>query len=285
MARFDREIPPGGEGKVTLTVHLAGYRGKVNKSATIYCNDPQNPRVSLSVSAKVVPFVDVRPSDTVVFRGAAAELKPQEVEIESAKTPMRILRVESDLEKEVSVKIEPLTEGTRYRVVITNQADRGNYAGRIRLITDHPQKSEVAISVRGLVEGPIGIRPTRLLVGKAKGDTANRIGRVLVVSHSGAAFRITKLDYDQGLLEVVVKPQENPTGYLLDVSAKLEAVPSGTQNRTTLKVQTDVSPEEWLTVEVFVVNLSEESANKEPRRHVPEEEVAGSYRHKGSSAM
>ncbi len=254
MARFDREIPPGGEGKVTLTVHLAGYRGKVSKSATVYCNDPQTPRVSLSVSAKVVPFVDIRPTDTVVFRGAATVLKPQELEVESAKAPMRILRVESDLEKEVSVKIDPIVEGTRYRVVVANQADHGNYSGRIRLITDHPQKPEVVISVRGMVEGPVGIRPTNLLVGKTKGESVGRVGRVLVVSHTGAPFRITKVDYDQELLDVVTRAQQDPPGYVLDVSAKLEAVPPGTQKRTTLKVQTDARPEEWLSVDVFVTN-------------------------------
>jgi hypothetical protein len=254
VARFDREIPPGGEGKVTLTVNLSGYRGKVNKSATVYCNDPQTPRVSLSVGAKVVPFVDIRPSDTVVFRGPAAALKPQELEVESAKTPMRVLRVESDLEKEVSVKVEPQVEGVRYRVVVANRAERGTYAGSIRLITDHPQKPEVLLSVRGMVEGPIGIRPTSLLVGRAKGDTANRVGRVLVVSHTGAAFRITAVDYDRELLDVVTTAQETPPGYILNVSAKLEAVPAGTRKRTTVKVQTDTQPQEWLTVEVFVVN-------------------------------
>lgn len=254
MARFDREIPPGGEGKVTLSVNLAGYRGTVNKSATVYCNDPQTPRVSLSVSAKVVPFVDIRPSDTVVFRGPAAALKPQDLEVESTKTPMHILRVESDLKKEVSVKVEPLAEGARYRVVVANQAERGTYSGFIRLVTDHPQKPEVLISVRGMVEGPIGIRPTSLLVGKVKGDMANRVGRVLVVSHTGAAFRMTKVDYDRELLDVVATPQEAPPGYVLDVSAKLEAVPPGSRKRTTLKVQTDAQPEEWLSVEVFVVS-------------------------------
>lgn len=254
MARFDREIPPGGEGKVTLTVNLAGYRGKVTKSATVYGNDPQTPRVSLSIHAKVVPFVDIRPSDTVVFRGPAAALKPQELEVESAKTPMHILRVESDLEKNVSVTVETLAEGARYRVVVANRAERGTYSGRIRLITDHPQKGELWIAVRGMVEGPIGIRPTSLLVGKAKGDLANRVGRVLVVSHTGAAFRITQVDYDHELLDVVTTAQENLPGYVMDVSAKLEAVPPGTRKRTTLKVQTDAQPQEWLTVEVYVVN-------------------------------
>lgn len=254
MADFDRLIPPGGEGKVKLSIHLAGYRGKVSKSAVVYSNDPQNPRVSISVTAKVVPFVDIRPSDTVVFRGPAAVLKPHEVEVESSKTPMRILRVESDLEKEVGVKVETLVEGTRYRVVITNRVEQGEYSGTIRLITDHPQKPQIAVTVRGMVEGPIGIRPTSLLVGTTKEGATSRVGKVLVVSHTGTAFRITKVDYDSELLEVVVRPQENLQGYVLDVAPRLEAVPWGGQKRTMLKIQTDARPQEWLAVQVFVVH-------------------------------
>lgn len=254
MARFDRLIPPGGEGKITLSVNLAGYRGKVAKSATVYCNDPQNPRVSLALSAKVVPLIDVRPGDTVVFRGPAAQIQPQAVELESSKVPMHIVRVENGLEKAVRTRVETLAKGKRYRVVLENLAEQGSYSGYVRLLTDHPQKPEVLLSVRGMVEGPIGIRPTSLLVGKTSGNPEIRVGRVLVVHHGGTAFRITKLDYDAHLLEVTAKPQEGLSAYVLDVAAKLEAVPPGTRKLTPLKVQTDVRPEDRLEVQVVVVH-------------------------------
>ncbi|ROQ91080.1 hypothetical protein EDC27_2357 [Desulfosoma caldarium] len=254
MARFDRLIPPGGEGKITLMINLTGHRGKVTKSATVYCNDPQNPRVALALSVKVVPFIDVRPWDTVVFRGSAAQIKPQEVELESSKVPMQIVRVENGLEKEVRTRVETLANGKRYRVVLENLAEQGSYSGYVRVITDHPQKPEVLLSVRGMVEGPIGIRPTSLLVGKIKGNPEIRVGRVLVVHHGGAAFRITRLDYDAQLLEVTAKPQEGLTGYVLDVAAKLDTVALGTQKRTPLKIETDIRPEDRLEVQIFVVH-------------------------------
>ncbi len=42
MPRFDRAIPPGGEGKITLQVKTAGYQGKISRGAKVYSNDPRN---------------------------------------------------------------------------------------------------------------------------------------------------------------------------------------------------------------------------------------------------
>ena len=39
MASFDKAIPPGGEGKITLSVDTRGYQGKIHKTARIFTND------------------------------------------------------------------------------------------------------------------------------------------------------------------------------------------------------------------------------------------------------
>ena len=49
MAHFDRAIPPGGEGKITLTVDLRGYNGPVRKDATVTSNDPEKSSLKLTV--------------------------------------------------------------------------------------------------------------------------------------------------------------------------------------------------------------------------------------------
>ena len=55
MAHYDEAISPGGEGKVTLTIHLIGVKGPVWKTATLYSNDPQIPTASLHLKGKVRP--------------------------------------------------------------------------------------------------------------------------------------------------------------------------------------------------------------------------------------
>jgi hypothetical protein len=57
VAKFSSLVPPGGEGKVTLSIDLyEEWAGRdVNKSATILSNDPVNPQQRVVVRAKVMP--------------------------------------------------------------------------------------------------------------------------------------------------------------------------------------------------------------------------------------
>jgi hypothetical protein len=48
-ARFDRDIPPGGEGTITITLDTKGCRGVNKKSALVYSNDPRNPSFWLNL--------------------------------------------------------------------------------------------------------------------------------------------------------------------------------------------------------------------------------------------
>ncbi|MBW2182348.1 MAG: DUF1573 domain-containing protein, partial [Deltaproteobacteria bacterium] len=49
MASFDKVIPPGQEGKVTLSVKTKNMSGKFAKSATIKSNDPKNPKLRIKL--------------------------------------------------------------------------------------------------------------------------------------------------------------------------------------------------------------------------------------------
>jgi len=51
VARFDRTIPPGGEGKITLRIKTRGYQGVISKSAKVYTNDPRKKIKLLTIKA------------------------------------------------------------------------------------------------------------------------------------------------------------------------------------------------------------------------------------------
>jgi len=53
VARFDRTIPPGGEGKITLRIKTRGYQGPISKSARVYTSDPQKTIELLTIKAFV----------------------------------------------------------------------------------------------------------------------------------------------------------------------------------------------------------------------------------------
>ena len=70
MASYDRSIPPGGEGKITVTVNTEGYEGSIYKTASVHTNDPLKSRFNLGVKAFVRVPITVTPR-FVILRGKA----------------------------------------------------------------------------------------------------------------------------------------------------------------------------------------------------------------------
>jgi hypothetical protein len=153
VARFDRAIPPGGEGTITLTADLEGYRGSVTKSAKVMSNDARNTEPALTMRGTVKNFIDVRPLTGVLFRGTANQQTEQAVDITGASLPFHITKIESNLEEKIAYRLETVEEGKHYRLRISNRMTQGNYSGFVRLHTDLAQKRDVTVRVAGFIQG------------------------------------------------------------------------------------------------------------------------------------
>ena len=166
IARFDRVIPPGGEGKVTLEVNLKGFQGHVKKTATVLSDDPANPRLVLAVEGTVKPLIEVRPEKTVYFQGMPGDISEKTIDLITTSKPFHIRKVEDNLDKKAGYRLETVEDGNHYRLTVFNNTLRGNYRGSITLYTDFAEKPELTVWVNAFIEGEIGIRPKVLVVGK-----------------------------------------------------------------------------------------------------------------------
>ncbi len=144
MAHFDRAIPPGGEGKVTITVDLKNYEGPVWKTATVVSNDPLKPSITLNFNGTVRPYIEIQPAPFVQFKGA--EPGPQEKVFDlttTTKQPFQILKVETTLGEKIAYQLETKVEGRHYRLKIINRQRTENYSGLLKCFTNHPKKPEL----------------------------------------------------------------------------------------------------------------------------------------------
>ena len=150
MAQFDRTIPPGGEGKITLKLDTAGYEGTVRKTARVYSNDPTKQVDTLSVSAYVKTPIHVSPK-LVFLQGKTEETVSKTVEISGElEKPLKIEPIEFSLDRLLTYKIDEVKAGKLYQVHFTSLPNVGNYyQGTLRLKTNYPEKPEIAIYVRG----------------------------------------------------------------------------------------------------------------------------------------
>jgi hypothetical protein len=188
VAGFDPVILPGGEGKVTVTVSTARYRGPVSKAITVYSNDPKNSRASLVIKGTILVPIEVRPSENIDVAGAAGAVEPREVLIVSRDgEPFDILSVGKRLDH-LRVALAPAPEAAEaradgrraparrpaegavagghaaYRLTLTVAGDApiGRLADVIVLATSHPKEPQLQIRVSGRISGDVVVRPQAL---------------------------------------------------------------------------------------------------------------------------
>ncbi len=147
MAHFDRATPPGGEGKVTLTIDLKGYQGPVWKSATLTSNDPQKKSLSLHLHGSVHPNIECRPNSFIQFKGDEVGQPEKIIDILTTSKPFQILRIENNLKEKISYHLATIVKGRHYQLKVTNRQKTENFSGTIKIFTDHPNKTEIRIPI------------------------------------------------------------------------------------------------------------------------------------------
>jgi hypothetical protein len=148
VASFDRSIPPGGEGNITLTLRTKNYEGFLNKTTKVYTNDPAMRVITLSLRAGIVAAITVSPP-YVSFYGIAGEVFSLPVEVKAGlDKPLSLEPGKSDLRDKVMYKIEELEKGRRFRILFTNAPGPAEtFRGYLDLKTNYDAKPLINIRV------------------------------------------------------------------------------------------------------------------------------------------
>ena len=121
MARFDRSIPPGGEGKITLEVRTKGYQGKLHKKARVLSNDPKHPQVIIGLKGNVWVPINVNPR-YVRLRGTEDEEVHGVVNLQGKKKePMVVELASVSIPKRVDVQLKEIEKGRTYQLTVKNK--------------------------------------------------------------------------------------------------------------------------------------------------------------------
>jgi hypothetical protein len=150
VAYFERTIPPGGEGKITLKLNTSGYEGLLRKTATVYTNDPVKQVETLSFFGHVKVPIHVS-SRLVYLRGKTTDTVTKTITISGElDKPLKIQPVEFNLNNKLTYRIDELKAGKLYEVHFTSLPNAGNfYQGNLKLRTNYPEKPEIDIWIRG----------------------------------------------------------------------------------------------------------------------------------------
>ena len=153
MARYDRVIPPGGRGNITVTIDSGKVRGDFQKKAIIWSNDLQRMSVALYLEGEVIPHISLDPGGYLSLLGAKGKVPGEHLDmINNHKNSMKIIGVHSDLSNHIVWHLKEIKPGYVYRLWVEDISEKvGDYTGHLYVRTDNPLKPELVIIINGHV--------------------------------------------------------------------------------------------------------------------------------------
>jgi hypothetical protein len=174
VASFDKSVAPGKSGKVHVVLETVTFTGPISKGVTVFTSDPANPQIELTVRAKVVPYIEVKPGYAryVIVRGEAKEGNIAQTLWASDGSPMEVVKVESPWpyltvgfrqaqEGERAPDVDPKIKQWRVDVKLSSDAPVGPLAGYVTVHTTHAKQKLVEIPVSGFVRPVVAVTPPK----------------------------------------------------------------------------------------------------------------------------
>lgn len=154
MTRYDRVIPPGGTGEITLGIDTKSVRGEFEKKAIVWSNDLPRRSVALYLKGEVKPHISVVPGGYLSLQGVKGRVPKEKLDIiNNHKQPFNIIRIISDLPDNIVWHLKKIKPGYSYTLEVEDISTKaGEFSGHLVVQTDLPQKPELVIIVNEYIE-------------------------------------------------------------------------------------------------------------------------------------
>jgi len=225
VTKLDKtEYAPGESGALKVSYRASQKTSTFNKQIHVISNDRQNPDISLTVKAKVVPKIDYEPKRLrILIKGENAGC-PQ-ITLKSLDNQPFAIKSFSSSHNCVIAEVDPSIEATKF--VLQPSVDfeklQGSSVGLIRIGLTHPECETVTISYRVVTN--FNVTPRSLIV---LNPVANKPveKKLFIQSNYNEDFDIDSVSSENGFVKLLSR-QSTDKGYQLDVEIMTPADHTG----------------------------------------------------------
>ncbi len=157
VANYNRSIPPGGQGEISLSLKLSikpySVMRPFRKETRVFVNDPERSEFSLVLTGKAKPFIEIEPSHIVRFRGAPGDNLHGEVRFTShLPGSFEITNFRTNIPDKIDMNLKPVEPGRVYVLEVKNKAQNSdNYGGIIEISTTSKERPRLMVRVFGQI--------------------------------------------------------------------------------------------------------------------------------------
>ena len=252
VPQYDRTIAPGQEGKLDAELNSAGFRGAQIKTIQVTSNDPDQPSLSLRLTAFIKTAVEVHPSERLQINLKSGEPTVQEVEIASnTDQPLEVQEVSTSAPyvRAEARKVDDKT--TKIVITVSPDAPAGRSDFMVMARTNLSASPVVTINVA--TEKGIVVTPTTVFFGAIGSATPLPVERVVVLSRSDKAFEVKRFEVDDPNIEV--KHESSADGKQHRIILRYKGGWTQGTVRRTLTIETDDPQQAQIRVNLMATVL------------------------------
>jgi hypothetical protein len=156
VPKYDKTIPPGSEGGITLTIKPFSVIHQFKKETKVRLNDPDRPMLVLTMTGVATPFIEIQPSHIVRLRGASGDDMRGQVRFTShLPTPFKITEYRTNIPDKIEVTLKPEVPDKVYVLEVRPKGQvSGSFAGVIELFTNSKERPRLIVRVFGEIYLP-----------------------------------------------------------------------------------------------------------------------------------
>jgi hypothetical protein len=149
VAKYDKVIPPGGTGKITLQIQPFSVVHGFKKKTYVRFNSSDPSSVNLVLTGNAQKSIEIEPSHIVRFRGTPKDDLTAQVKLTSyLPFPWEITKVENFQPDKFNATLKTEKPGKVYVLEVRNKSlEEGHYAGMVQLSTNVVHKPKIIIRV------------------------------------------------------------------------------------------------------------------------------------------
>ncbi|MCH8880009.1 MAG: DUF1573 domain-containing protein [Planctomycetes bacterium] len=222
--QYDREIPPGGTGRIPLKLRTSNLT-KFTKRVTVTTNDPRSASFKLTLTGTVKPYVTATPS-----RLRLSGVKPNQEIIEIVRLSVvpdnvELQVVESRKPSGFRATLQPGPEPKTYDLTIVGRPPfkEGTSSAKILINTGLPDQPTITIPVIVNVPHRVQIKPTKLFIRNS--------------ARAGRPYEVIVTNNGDTPVEVLSATTGNP-----NIKPLLEELEKGKRYRVTLEIADGYEP-------------------------------------------
>jgi hypothetical protein len=226
VAKFDKVIPPGQEGKIHMVIEGKRVHDKFSKSATIRSNDPEHPTMTIAIAGNIMPYIAVAPGGRIYLQGRYGEPVKKQITLRSNEEEFdfQITSVESNIDDKITYKATPGEDDGTWMVDVWKNPKLPTMStyGSITVHTNSELAPTKILQVQVITKGAITIEPKAVNFGTVKfgmdGEPAKPVTKNVVVLKSSGEFEIQDVKFSSDKFAAEIEPVEPGKRYHIKVT-------------------------------------------------------------------